>query len=79
MDTSTYCKGKVGVSGKPVPCCIRCLRRTDPPAADVLWLHQPRVRYAEGAWSCLDVHSEASIGSARPMAGTAVPGRMVRP
>lgn len=60
MDTSTYCKGRIGVSGKPVPCCVQCLRRTDPPAGKVLWLHQPRVSYLDGVWSCKDqqVHSD---------------------
>jgi hypothetical protein len=62
MDASTYCKGKQGVSGHPVPCCIRCLRRVDPPAGKVLWLHHPAISYVDGVWSCKDqqVHSRAA-------------------
>lgn len=57
MTPSTYCKGHQGVRATPVQCCIRCLRRLDPPAGQkVLWLHHPRVSYVDGVWTCKDAH-----------------------
>jgi hypothetical protein len=64
MTPSTYCKGRKGNSGAPIQPCIACLRRVDPPAGKVLWLHHPAISYVDGVWTCKDAHYSLAASAA---------------